>query len=1432
MPEVGVLNLQIHDNSDQAAQGLDKLAGALERVKQATAGGLKLSSVATQIKKISDAVTNNLSGDAFNKITRLADAISRLKEAGDGFRMPSMRGMGSSSGRGSIGDMEDSVRNARDGVEEIERKFTEMRGGIEGTNGVLEETTQIMQNVSWQAGGAADALKDALDAWVRFRSSHSIGAGDVGEKTANLPGFIYAEGTVTGDAELPDVEPVLRLTDGLEDARDAAAGATGAYRYYADAVEEVLSLGSGNVEMPGADALSEMANNPAKGYVDSLLDTATKADLIRMKMAAIKEQLDEGTQSGKMNEARAATLALQYRRLEEQLEKLLETQEKLDKLNDGRGFTVSGFNPLEGMGQYEDFWNNRGTAYYKPQKFHDTSNTSSDAAAKVRESTRFVDDMLQNSSKVDLLNMKMEALRDKMVAGAESGKLNGAQLATMAQQYQRLSEQADKLSSSTEESGTVMDRVRGVFSNFTDGLKNMFPALSSLGKQLMRVAKYRFLRAVIKEISDGFKEGVENVYKYSKAIGSSFSTRMDDAAAALLQMKNAIGASVAPLLQSLIPYLEIAVNWFVNMINYLNQFLALLRGQATWTRPIKASANAFDEVSHSAHGASAAMKELLADWDELNIIQSEGGDGTGGGKLGDMTDYLSMFEEVTRFDGTVRKIVDFIRDNMKDILNAVKAIGLAMLAWKISSSVEDILGKVLGGLAVSALEFYLTFDGVKSLITDGFSWGAFGEAVVGFLTGVFGLWKITGSWEAGLVLGTVIAVVATLSAIKVARTESYANMAKGAFSESGKGGLDPTELLAAVQDEFDTLTKDNTLVINSFSGAEDIKMNLRGLVSQIDNLNQVMFGTGKPSEEDVKAFQDTWRQVFTAMDELEKKDFTTIFAGLTDAFNSASKDISEQAKSIRADMLMVQEGISKEQASLRVDMENLSAKVTSGKATPEEIDEYLNGLQIIANSQRTALHSLEELQKETGGIDFSSAESAIDFVTNIGDKTTAAVDESKQAKQAAVEAAQNELATLKALYEGGRIGKDAYDSYSASLDEYIKLMDDNESAKLKEIQGISSGLYMDILDQAIDTLINGDEYKGANKEQIQTYIDTIITPLIDDMAEYPDSIDPAKLETLKGLPEALMSVITNETYYAKHGSSSGWLWGKAIDAIFGTELIDETADDWRKNVQNVWAEALGSGSLIPRRTIDEVREQFANSPEFQELMSIPAEEVQPPENGLGDALSDMFYVNLDESDFQNDSFSKMISDWWNGLWYIPPMDTPEMEYELDTSEMDGASLPAVDISQFSGNLADATDDTVNAVNEILRQMGRLDGLQISMSTDVSTLSGGRYNPNEVTVRASGGYVRSGDLVMANENGNFEMMGRMGNQPVVANNQQIVDGITSGVVQGNSGLDTRMSNIEALLNRILQKEFVAKAVPSSGWGQHAARSAEQYSRVTG
>lgn len=89
--------------------------------------------------------------------------------------------------------------------------------------------------------------------------------------------------------------------------------------------------------------------------------------------------------------------------------------------------------------------------------------------------------------------------------------------------------------------------------------------------------------------------------------------------------------------------------------------------------------------------------------------------------------------------------------------------------------------------------------------------------------------------------------------------------------------------------------------------------------------------------------------------------------------------------------------------------------------------------------------------------------------------------------------------------------------------------------------------------------------------------------------------------------------------------------------------------------------------------------------------------------------------------------------------------------------------------------------------------------------------------------ATGGFVDEGQLFIANEAG-AEMVGAMGRRTVVANNEQIVEGISAGVTVANDGV---IAAIYALMNLIEDKDL------SVSIGDDViGRSYDRYSRNRG
>ena len=245
--------------------------------------------------------------------------------------------------------------------------------------------------------------------------------------------------------------------------------------------------------------------------------------------------------------------------------------------------------------------------------------------------------------------------------------------------------------------------------NFSNGIKNtLLPvnklASSSFGRLLAamkRIALYRLLRTTIKQITKAIREGINNLYQYSHAIGGVFAGSMDRLATSFQYLKNSLGAMAAPLINALAPAVDYLIDKFVALLNIINQFFAALTGASSWTKAKKQSASYGGAISSAGGAASQAAKDIkdaTLGIDELNIISKDngsggGGGGGGGGAGGAVGD---MFEEV-QIDSRIKDFVDELKNYIKN--GDWEGLG-TMLGNKFNDVVDSIdfegIGKKVG----------------------------------------------------------------------------------------------------------------------------------------------------------------------------------------------------------------------------------------------------------------------------------------------------------------------------------------------------------------------------------------------------------------------------------------------------------------------------------------------------------------------------------------------------------------------------------------------------------------------------------------------------------------------------------------------------------------------------------------------------------------
>ena len=173
-------------------------------------------------------------------------------------------------------------------------------------------------------------------------------------------------------------------------------------------------------------------------------------------------------------------------------------------------------------------------------------------------------------------------------------------------------------------------------------VKQTTSAFGNFFSSLKRIAFYRMIRFIISSITQGFKDGMANLYQYSLIMGTDFAKSMDKLATSALYLKNSLGAMVSPLINALAPAIEFVVDKFVDLLNVINQVIAKLSGNTTYTAARKV-ATSWQEAADDTKKAVNEIKRYTLGFDELNILGKNNSDSSKGKE--NTTDYTSMFEE-------------------------------------------------------------------------------------------------------------------------------------------------------------------------------------------------------------------------------------------------------------------------------------------------------------------------------------------------------------------------------------------------------------------------------------------------------------------------------------------------------------------------------------------------------------------------------------------------------------------------------------------------------------------------------------------------------------------------------------------------------------------------------------------------------------------
>ena len=399
-------------------------------------------------------------------------------------------------------------------------------------------------------------------------------------------------------------------------------------------------------------------------------------------------------------------------------------------------------------------------------------------------------------NEIEKVKAKYQSLMDTINRKAATTKFYGAstefrnkqaELAALRTQYQDLINKQKELSLSGGYKlnfGALLPSLTGVttaFGKFGSAIKYIGSSLSKLipinlkvSKSFLRLAnilKLMLIRMAFRGVINGVITGFQNLVQYSDRANANTSLLKNS----LSQLQNSLAAAAEPLLNALTPALNAMIQACIKAINVINQLLAALTGNKTWTKATVIT----DNYAASLNKAGKAAKNATLGFDELHAIDdSQGGGGAAATDPKDMFGTEDVNSKITDFADKIRKLWDdkdfkgigsLIGDTIKNALDGIDWDSIYEKARNFGTGLADFLnglispelfasvGRTIAGALNTALYFLNSFGTT-------FNWTNFGLSIAAGINSFFETFDFTtlaktiNVWAHGI-LDTIIALL-------------------------------------------------------------------------------------------------------------------------------------------------------------------------------------------------------------------------------------------------------------------------------------------------------------------------------------------------------------------------------------------------------------------------------------------------------------------------------------------------------------------------------------------------------------------------------------------------------------------------------------------------------------------------------------------------
>ena len=826
----------------------------------------------------------------------------------------------------------------------------------------------------------------------------------------------------------------------------------------------------------------------------------------------------------------------------------------------------------------------------------------------------------------------------------------------------------------------------------------------------------------------------------------------------------------------------------------------------------------FEDSMGGAADSAKEIKKYLAGFDELNVLpsQNEGAGGGGAGGIGgggggfdlDLPGYdflkNAVTDEVDKWKQKLEPFVNWVKDNLEEIMTTIGLIGgmfafaklfnLAKTYWKkflglkivnsflqgfgtIYGAGEGVWRSFKGGIdavrdsltgvqkaAIVGVAGILEFTTIKNAVKD----LALGCENVGskiFKIGVSATAAAAAMYVALGPAGVAVAAVVGLTAAVVGVTEANQEMMEAMVNDVfyADVGVKLSTLSDAYGNLMQSIINTNQPIIENQTRIDELRSHIEttaGSISQIAGALSIGVADASTKIEELRGlFKSLADDTASIMDEI----YNNIIEAVGGSFGQALIQAGESIPEVLQILSQIKGEGENTLSSLQNELDNLSAKLESGAISESEFQiEWLRiqgQLEGIIGTVRGTDDVFSDLRNTIGNIDWDS-----DEVPKFFEDISTSTDNARQSINDASDSIIQSLNTMKQWVPEG--------SLKDSLDKWITIAESDRAAQLANVDQQLTLLYDAIQSDMIEKTKGVQEeaqnawsdmtwleraFSGAANEAsyvstaMQAYQDNIVTPISGDIEK---SMNELGVNGSAWATDAMNS-ITDSLF-----KFDGTRYGSIIYEYRGT-LDDAVSDTFAKLEESGVKTSTEAGSNIIK--------------------------------GLANGVTD-------NTKLFDDAMSGAVTSGENALKQTAEINSPSKLFYRDGEYMIGGLVNAV---------TDKTPDLQNAISDMVivsfdlnaafrcgysygqsLGSGIADGIRSIVFPMITASISALNNQFSLNVQAyaTGGFPDEGQLFIARERG-AEMVGSIGSRTAVANNDQIVDGITYGVRTANEDVVT-------------------------------------------